>query len=71
VLRIADSGRGFDLGVAANNGGLGLVGMRERLRPNCGELTIRSRPGFGTTIEARVPITHALAARTGNSMRVA
>ena len=71
VLRIVDSGHGFDVGAASSSGGMGLMGMRERLRPNCGELKVRSRPGFGTTIEARVPITYAVAARSGNSMRVA
>jgi PAS domain S-box-containing protein len=60
VLRVEDTGRGFD--TAAHNGGLGLVSMHERLRSIGGEMTVRSSPGHGTTIEARVPIRAALRA---------
>ena len=56
LLSIADFGRGFDDRRAANRDGLGLESMRERLRLIGGELTIRSRAGHGTTIDARVPL---------------
>jgi len=57
VLTILDRGRGFDEGGAAlYRGGLGLASMRERLRLLDGEFTLRSQPGQGTTIVARVPI---------------
>lgn len=52
-LRVADDGDGFD--PATVTGGLGLVGMRERLYLVGGRLAIDSRPGTGTRIEARVP----------------
>jgi signal transduction histidine kinase len=54
-LRVSDAGTGFDPGSAQGGGGLGLVSMRERLNLIGGEITIDSRPGGGTRIEARVP----------------
>ena len=56
LLTIADFGRGFDERHATMNGGLGLASMRERLRLIHGEFDVRSEPGLGTTIIARVPI---------------
>jgi PAS domain S-box-containing protein len=61
LLSIRDDGAGFDPDAAARNGGFGLHGMRERLALLGGQLSISSRRGDGTTIEARVPIGH----RTG------
>lgn len=55
VLQIEDRGEGFD--PLAHHEGLGLLSMRERLLPLGGGLEIRSRPGEGTVIEARVPRT--------------
>ena len=56
LLRIADSGRGFDEAETTDRSGLGLASMRERLRLIGGELTVTSRSGQGTTIEARAPL---------------
>ena len=53
-MRVADDGVGFDL--AAITGGLGLVGMRERLHLLGGELLIDSYPEGGTRIEVRVHV---------------
>jgi PAS domain S-box-containing protein len=53
-LLVADAGRGFD--AAARPGGLGLVSMRERLHLLGGEMSVRSSPGGGTSIDARVPL---------------
>jgi len=67
MLTIEDAGRGFDEASAISRGGLGLVGMQERLRAVGGELTIRSRSGFGTTIGAYVPLAgngHATPVKT-------
>ncbi len=62
-LRIAvtDDGRGFDVGGASRGrpGHLGLVSMRERAEMAGGSLSIRSRPGAGTTIELLVPLSAA------------
>jgi signal transduction histidine kinase len=52
---IEDDGVGFEPG-AAREGGLGLVGMRERIGLLGGRLEIESRPGSGTTFSAEVPL---------------
>ena len=52
---VEDDGRGFD--PAAGNGGIGLVGMRERLALIGGRLEVESGPGSGTTIVAEAPLT--------------
>jgi signal transduction histidine kinase len=56
VAIVEDDGRGFDPG-AARPGGLGLLGMRERLALVGGTLRIESADGAGTTIAAEVPVT--------------
>jgi len=60
VLHVEDDGTGF---VPAEAGeGLGLVSMRERVGTAGGDLVIRSTPGRGTAVEARVPISIPLQA---------
>jgi signal transduction histidine kinase len=54
-LEIADGGIGFDTDAVSNRGASGLVGMRARARLVGGEFVVRSRPGGGTSISARVP----------------
>jgi two-component system sensor histidine kinase DegS len=57
-MRIKDNGRGFrDASVrrAKNNHRLGLLGMRERLEMVGGKLTISSKPGRGSVIQAQIP----------------
>ena len=56
-LAITDNGTGFDPGFAAGQNGLGIVGIRERVRLVDGTVSIHSRPGHGTQIEVRVPLT--------------
>ena len=55
-LKVADNGTGFDEREAFTRHGLGLISMRERLQMVNGELEVKSRPGGGTTIYARVPL---------------
>jgi signal transduction histidine kinase/ligand-binding sensor domain-containing protein len=58
-LRIEDDGHGFDVhttDAAANGGGFGLRGMRERLTQIGGTLSVESLPGRGTEITATVPL---------------
>ena len=55
-LDVSDDGVGFDPDAAMNDHGLGLIGMRERLKAVGGDCTISSRRGAGTRILARVPI---------------
>ncbi len=56
-LRVADTGVGFDEQEAFTRHGLGLLSMRERLQLVHGEFSVKSKPGAGTTIYARVPLT--------------
>lgn len=58
TLEIADDGGGFD----PNNAvlGHGLRSMRERVKFLGGEVQVKSRPGSGTAITARVPIQQEL-----------
>jgi len=56
-LRITDDGSGFD--PDATTAGFGLSGMAERAELVGGHLDIRSAPGRGTTVEARVPVAAA------------
>jgi signal transduction histidine kinase len=54
-----DNGRGFDWEQLALDGEpsrIGIPGMRERSAIIGGELTIDSRPGYGTTVRVAVPI---------------
>jgi signal transduction histidine kinase len=37
-------------------GGLGLVGMKERVRQLDGEILIQSEPGHGTELMAEIPL---------------
>ena len=54
-LTVSDQGVGFDPQNAIHSGGIGLISMRERMQLVRGEFSIKSRPGSGTTIHARVP----------------
>ncbi len=56
-LRVRDSGRGFEPGDPGSTAGLGLIGMRERVRLVNGRFTIDSGPGRGTRIDVEVPVT--------------
>jgi signal transduction histidine kinase len=55
-IDIVDDGQGFNLEDALDNGGMGLVNMRERMEQMEGELGIQSEPGAGTRIEASLPM---------------
>ena len=49
---VSDDGAGFPAGTSH---GSGLQGMSDRLAAHGGTLTVRSRPGHGTTITGRLP----------------
>lgn len=55
TLVVADDGRGFDIDAPRHDSGLGLAGMHERVRLLGGRLTIKSRPGGPTRVEATIP----------------
>jgi signal transduction histidine kinase len=52
---VEDDGEGFDQAVASE-GGLGLVGMRERVALVDGRLMVESSAGSGTTLAVEVPL---------------
>ena len=60
VLKIYDNGRGFvipePIDDLAQSGKLGLAGMQERAKLIGGKLTIKSRPGRGTTVTLELPV---------------
>jgi signal transduction histidine kinase len=58
-LTITDNGKSFDVKRVLRtkgNGRLGLLGMRERLEMVGGKFSIKSTPGHGTTVTARIPV---------------
>ena len=59
-LSIHDDGRGFDP-AATLDGGMGMLGMRERARLLGGTLRVESRPGGGTNVRASVPLSRGAA----------
>ncbi len=61
-LRVSDTGKGFNPAVKDLASGIGLVGMRERLRLVDGKLSIVSGPMRGTEILAEIPLSTAMAA---------
>lgn len=68
-IEIEDDGKGFDVPErwrVGEQGGLGIPGMIERFRAAGGEVSVRSRPGAGTRISARVPA--ALDDETGGTL---
>lgn len=57
-MHVSDDGRGFVPGrvAASKTGGVGLEGMKERVRLMGGHIDISSEPGKGTKIELEVPL---------------
>ena len=53
-LAVADDGRGATPGLPT--GGLGLIGMRERVMALQGELAFKSSPGQGFELSAQIPV---------------
>lgn len=57
ILCVQDNGRGFDANEMTGKKTLGLLGMRERSNAMNGTFTVESKPGEGTKIEVRVPLS--------------
>lgn len=53
IASVHDDGRGFD--ALSQTPGLGLMGMRERVRALKGRMTVDSEPGGGTSISVELP----------------
>lgn len=56
-LAVVDDGQGVE--PASPTQGLGLIGMRERVAALDGELTVKSSPGRGFELRARIPIARS------------
>ena len=56
IIRVTDTGCGFDPAVAALKGGQGLVGMRERAELLGGAFQVISSPRQGTVIHVSLPL---------------
>ncbi|MBI5580935.1 MAG: PAS domain S-box protein [Deltaproteobacteria bacterium] len=65
LLRVRDNGRGISSNSINNPMSIGLAGMRERAQLLGGYFEIQGRPGFGTTIEVRIPLQGNENARGG------
>jgi signal transduction histidine kinase len=55
-ITVSDSGPGFDITALANQDGLGLLGLRERIESMGGKLEIDSDVGRGARLTARIPL---------------
>jgi len=55
LLSIKDAGRGFNPSRPRKRG-LGLISMEERVRQSGGVFTLKTKPGEGVQIEARIPL---------------
>ncbi|MFP5346463.1 MAG: GAF domain-containing sensor histidine kinase [Actinomycetes bacterium] len=60
ALTVADDGRGFERGQV--DVGRGLTNLMDRVAPLGGTASITSRPGSGTRVECRLPLTTPLRA---------
>jgi signal transduction histidine kinase len=56
TLEVSDSGQGFDGEKAKRGSGLGLISAEERVKLLQGTLLVRSNPGGGTVLLARIPL---------------
>jgi signal transduction histidine kinase len=56
-LTISDNGHGFKLEEAEQSGGLGLLGIRERVSNLGGSFSIQSEPELGTTLHIRLEVS--------------
>jgi two-component system sensor histidine kinase UhpB len=66
-LLIKDDGCGFEIEEARKKGGLGLISMAERVSLLQGVFEIRTSPGDGTFLRARVPLTNVKSMSRGAS----
>ncbi|MBW8757601.1 MAG: CHASE3 domain-containing protein [Burkholderiales bacterium] len=70
VIAVRDDGVGFDPN-AARTAAHGLAGMRFRVQSARGQLKIKSKPGQGTTIQARLPLPDHVQDAVDSTMDVA
>ncbi len=61
VCSVKDDGVGFDVGALAGTDaplGLGLLGIRERIKAVSGSLELKSAPNSGTEVRIHVPLVN-------------
>jgi signal transduction histidine kinase len=68
-ISVKDDGVGFDPR-SRNRGGMGLLGMAERVKKLGGSLEVVSEPGLGSSILAQMPLKEAAMAHEENSSLV-
>jgi signal transduction histidine kinase len=54
ILLVADDGIGFHVDTAKGQGGLGFIGMEERVRLVNGNLRVTAHPGRGTRVALEI-----------------
>jgi len=59
VLVVRDNGRGISESQVTGLGSLGLIGMRERVRPWNGQIAFHGVPNRGTTVTVQMPMANA------------
>jgi signal transduction histidine kinase len=52
-IKVTDNGTGFNYAKLADESSLGLIGMRERVRAVGGNITIKSKSQYGTSVSVR------------------
>lgn len=57
-MEIVDNGKGFDPDAVQDQGGLGMVSIRERVEALGGEYSIKSKPDTETRVWVSVPVNH-------------
>jgi signal transduction histidine kinase len=67
---VRDDGPGFDVALASGNG-LGLLGIKERVRQLGGEASVESQRGIGTRLTAWLPVVLPVAERMPDLQKVA
>jgi signal transduction histidine kinase len=60
-MEVMDNGKGFDPQAVQDQGGLGMISIRERATALHGESSITSTPGQGTRVWVRTPLDGASA----------
>ncbi|HTP58800.1 MAG TPA: sensor histidine kinase [Spirochaetia bacterium] len=63
VIRVTDTGRGFDPAAGRRPESFGLLSLEERARALGGAAEVRSEPGRGTQVEVRLPLERAECSR--------
>lgn len=73
-LTVSDEGGGFNQQDPTRRQGLGLISMHERVQMVNGHFSIKSQPGHGTIIKARIPLLRAetaVSSRLSGGLRTA